>query len=60
VTGCTVPYEIEDPRDGDPSELIANNNLAKTVLNWNPRFIDLEEIISHVWKWEKRIHISSN
>jgi UDP-glucose 4-epimerase len=40
-----------DRRPGDPAKLIANNQKAKQVLGWEPKY-GLEEIIESAWKWE--------
>jgi UDP-glucose 4-epimerase len=34
--------------------LVAESRLARTRLGWEPRFPDLEEMISTAWRWEQR------
>jgi UDP-glucose 4-epimerase len=51
VTGKTIQVEIAPRREGDPSRLIANAAKAREVLGWEPRFPDLDSIISSAWKW---------
>lgn len=51
VTGHPIPAEITPRRAGDPAQLIASSEKAKTVLGWKPEHADLEEIIATAWKW---------
>ena len=51
VTGHPIPARIEPRRAGDPAQLIASSEKAKTVLGWNPQHASLEEIIASAWKW---------
>ncbi|MFI3312444.1 MAG: UDP-glucose 4-epimerase GalE [Eubacteriales bacterium] len=53
VTGHPIPAEVCPRRAGDPAQLIASSDKAKTVLGWNPQFADLETIISTAWTWHK-------
>ena len=44
---------IETPRRaGDPEKLIADSELAKSSLNWQPQYSALEKIVEDAWKWE--------
>ena len=54
VTGKKVKVVEARRRDGDPARLVADSTLAKTELNWNPVYPDLDSIISHAWNWEMR------
>ena len=51
VTGHPIPAIVTPRRAGDPAQLIASSDKARTVLGWNPQHADLEEIISSAWKW---------
>ncbi len=51
VTGHPIPAKEETRRAGDPSTLIASSSKAKEILGWNPKFDDLETIITTAWKW---------
>lgn len=53
VTGADVPYVISDRREGDPAVLVASNKKAKTVLGWNPKHSEIEQILRDAWNWEK-------
>ena len=52
VTGKDVPYEIAGRREGDPPVLVASNEKAREVLNWNPQYSAIEDILSDAWNWE--------
>lgn len=53
VTGHPIPAEIRPRRAGDPAQLIASSEKAKTVLGWKPQHDDLAVIISTAWNWHK-------
>ncbi|MCI8651534.1 MAG: UDP-glucose 4-epimerase GalE [Oscillospiraceae bacterium] len=53
VTGHAIPAEICPRRAGDPAQLVASSDKAKTVLGWKPQFNDLETIVSSAWAWHK-------
>ncbi len=50
VSGHPLAVDYLPRREGDPPELVADNSLAKSVLNWKPRF-DTNAIIETAWKW---------
>lgn len=52
VTGKEIPTKIGQRRPGDPSTLIADSTKARTVLNWKPKYDDVEKIIQDAWTWE--------
>ena len=43
--------EIGARRAGDPAQLIASGEKARTVLGWQPQFTDVEEVIGTAWRW---------
>ncbi len=53
VTGHPIPAVIDKRRAGDPAQLIASSEKAKTVLGWKPEHDSLEEIIASAWNWHK-------
>lgn len=44
---------IGERRAGDPTSLIASNQKAKDMLNWQNTF-SLQDIVQSAWKWENR------
>jgi UDP-glucose 4-epimerase len=41
-------------RAGDPAVLVADAQLARKVLGWQPQYADLDTIVRHAWAWELR------
>lgn len=54
VTGHPIPAEVCPRRAGDPAQLVASSDKAKSVLGWAPRYDDLETIVASAWSWHKR------
>lgn len=50
VSGRNVPTTFKPRRPGDSPTLVANNETARKVLQWQPRF-SLEEIVQSAWHW---------
>jgi UDP-glucose 4-epimerase len=53
ITGEKVNYKIGPRREGDPDFLVANINLAKKLLNYEPKH-DIESIIKTAYAWQKK------
>lgn len=53
VTGSPIPATLCPRRAGDPAQLVASSEKAKSVLGWKPQFADLETIIASAWRWHK-------
>lgn len=51
VTGHPIPHVIGPRRPGDPATLIASSDSIRRELGWQPRYGDLEAIISSAWAW---------
>ena len=54
VTGHPIPAVVSERRAGDPAQLIASSEKAKTILGWKPEHDDIEEIIASAWNWHKK------
>ena len=54
VSGIKLNYEMGPRRPGDVVAVYANNNLAREVLGWNPKF-SIDDIMDSAWKWELRL-----
>ena len=52
ITNHPIAVEIEPPRPGDPSHLVADASKARDVLKWEPRYPDLASIIETAWQWD--------
>lgn len=52
VTGKMINQQISERREGDPPVLICDNEKVKRELGWEPKFIEIEDIIKTAWNWE--------
>ncbi len=50
VNHINIPYKFSPRRDGDIAYYVADNSLAKKVLNWEPKK-DLHEMCKDSWNW---------
>ncbi|MEF0940458.1 UDP-glucose 4-epimerase GalE [Rhizobium sp. BR 362] len=55
VSNRPFPVEYVGRREGDSTTLVANNDKARDVLGWSPKY-DLTRIIESAWNW----HAKSN
>lgn len=53
VTGVDFKVKVEPRRPGDPEVLVASNEKAKKLLQWEPRK-GVKEIVESAWEFEKR------
>lgn len=53
ISGVDFKVEIGDRRPGDPDAIYADNTKIKKVLQWEPKYSDLETIIKTAWNWHK-------
>ncbi|HLO87494.1 MAG TPA: UDP-glucose 4-epimerase GalE [Nostocaceae cyanobacterium] len=56
VTGLEIPVKECDRRPGDSPILIGSSEKAKTILNWQPRYLDIKDIVAHAWQWHQKRH----
>ena len=57
ITKVDIPVKILARRKGDPAQLIADNKKITNILNWNPKYSELETIVKSAWNWEKKLKI---
>jgi UDP-glucose 4-epimerase len=55
VAGHRIRVEEVARRAGDPPSLVAKSDKARTVLNWTPRFDDLDLIVKTSLEWERKL-----
>ena len=53
ATGRSIKVEIGARRAGDPAQLIASSEKARSVLGWKPQFTDVEQVIGTAWRWHE-------
>jgi UDP-glucose 4-epimerase len=54
TSGQKLNYELGPRRAGDVISIYANNDLARSVLGWDPEYT-LDDIMATAWKWEQRL-----
>ena len=54
VSGKKLNYEIGPRRPGDVVAIYANNDKAKKLLGWEPKY-NLEDMMRTAWEWELRL-----
>jgi UDP-glucose 4-epimerase len=52
VTGKEIPARDEGRRPGDPPQLVAANERARTGLGWTPER-SLDQMIADAWEWHR-------
>jgi UDP-glucose 4-epimerase len=55
VTNRKIVRHMEPRRPGDPGALVSDNRLIKATLPWQPRYADLDTIVTHALAWERRL-----
>jgi UDP-glucose 4-epimerase len=55
VSGVDFKVVTAPRRAGDPAQIVAGTELARTTLGWQPRFDDLPTIVSHALAWEREL-----
>ena len=53
VTGHEIPAKVCERRAGDPAKLVASSEKARRELGWNPKYENVEDMISSAWNWHK-------
>ncbi|MDP3065843.1 MAG: UDP-glucose 4-epimerase GalE [Methanobacteriaceae archaeon] len=55
ITKKNIKAVEVDRRAGDPPVLVGSSTKAREILNWKPRFDDLDEIVRTAWQWHQKI-----
>jgi UDP-glucose 4-epimerase len=55
ITGNSIKTQINPRRVGDPDKLVADISKARSFLNWQPEYSNLDFILSTAWEWSKHI-----
>ncbi|BAY91600.1 MULTISPECIES: UDP-glucose 4-epimerase GalE [unclassified Tolypothrix] len=56
VTGLTIPVKECDRRPGDPPSLIGSSEKARKILDWQPQYPAIKDIVLHAWQWHQKRH----
>jgi UDP-glucose 4-epimerase len=55
VSGVDFRVEIAPRRPGDPAQVVAAADRARTLLGWRPQLDDLPTIVAHAFAWQKKL-----
>ena len=55
VTNMKIERHMEGRRAGDPPALISDNRAIMKRFPWQPRYADLDMIVSHAMAWERKL-----
>lgn len=55
VSGRDFKVELAPRRPGDPAMIVADSTRIRAQLGWIPRYDDLDTIVDHALKWERRL-----
>lgn len=53
ITGHAIPHIVGPRRPGDPATLVASSERIRRELGWQPRYVDLDDIIGSAWEWHR-------
>ena len=53
VTGHPIPANELPRRPGDPPRLVASSDKIRRELGWQPRRVQLEDMIASAWEWHQ-------
>ena len=56
VAGVTVKRHMAPRRAGDPDALVADNRRITKTFSWQPRWGNLDTIVSHALAWERQLN----
>lgn len=54
VVGKTIPVKIGQRKEGDVANSVASAQKAKSILDWQPQYSNLETIIKTDWNWRRK------
>lgn len=50
ISGKPIPAVDDERRPGDPASLYATSKKAKEILGWEPKYSDVDTLVSTTWK----------
>jgi UDP-glucose 4-epimerase len=59
ISGVKLNYRIGPRRQGDVIAIYANNDKAKNLLGWTPKF-NVQDMMTTAWKWELMLKNDEN
>jgi UDP-glucose 4-epimerase len=55
VSGVDFKVAFAGRRAGDPAQIVASSDRARSLLKWQPHFDDLQTIVDHALAWERKL-----
>ena len=55
VTNATIVRKMEPRRAGDSGSLVSDPSKIRETLPWQPKYADLDTIVTHALQWERRL-----
>ena len=55
ISGKNFSARMAPRREGDIPAIVANSNRMMKRLNWQPKYADLDQIITHALAWEEKL-----
>jgi UDP-glucose 4-epimerase len=55
VSGVDFEIAFAGRRAGDPAQIVAASDRARSLLKWHPHFDDLQTIVRHALAWERKL-----
>jgi UDP-glucose 4-epimerase len=55
VSGVDFKVAFANRRAGDPTQIVAASDRARSLLKWHPHFDDLQTIVRHALAWERKL-----
>jgi UDP-glucose 4-epimerase len=55
AAGHGLDVRLAGRRPGDPASLVAESSKIRSVLGWEPKHDDLDQIVTHALAWERRL-----
>ena len=55
VSGKDFHVDVSPPRPGDPAQIVASSDRARSTLGWRPQYDDLSLIVGHALSWERKL-----
>ncbi|HEV3184401.1 MAG TPA: UDP-glucose 4-epimerase GalE, partial [Xanthobacteraceae bacterium] len=55
VSGVDFHVDVAARRPGDPAQVVAAADRARSLLGWRPQLDDLSTIVSHALAWQKKL-----
>lgn len=56
VTGQAIARQNQPRRPGDPPELVAASDKARSILGWEPKWSDPRQVLETAWRWHQQHH----